>query len=434
MSETVSALTRACPQCTAPIAVDPRFTDWCPACEWNLAPAPTPGAPRRGERARSRDRARVERLYAVLAARPAASDRHRSAAWAAAMLLATLVHLSTLAVLAGSLRLVLTGSTGLRVLGVLGLGVTWLLRPRFGRWSAHDPAELTREQAPVLHGVVDQVARALGTRGPDRIRVNGLYNASYGPVGPHRRVRLTLGLPLWTALTTDERLALLGHELGHGRNGDARRGLWLDLASRTLVAWYLLLTPGRGDAFLVRSSRTAASDRIAALLLGLLAQPVRLLVFVLARLTERSSQQAEYLADERAAVVASSAAAGGMLTKLMLGDSARARIQQQRTTAQRGGRAGRQETGPEQVEAFWTGLREYLESVPPAERERRSRLSAREMSAVDTEHPPSHLRVRMRAERPERSAAVRVDAAQWLAIEAELAPARQRVGRLLLGR
>ncbi|WP_146259116.1 M48 family metalloprotease [Streptomyces tateyamensis] len=429
MPQTITS-TRPCPQCAAPIEADPRFADWCPACEWNLAPVQEPSR-RRGERSRARSRARVERLYRALAARPPESDQHRSGAWVLAVLLATLVNLVTLAVLAGSLWLLVAGALVLKALALVGLGLAWLLRPRLGRWRAAEPGELTAAQAPVLHAVTARIAAALDTRTPDRIVVDHAYNASYARIGLRGRVQLTVGLPLWTALAEDERLALLGHELGHGSNGDQRRELWLMMAHSALTEWCRLLLPHFGYRFQRRGMRQAADTNLVTLFLQLLAQPVLLLLTVLNRLTERSSQQAEYLADNRAATVASSGAAERMLAKLMLHQSVQVRLGQQRSAAQRGGRTGRSGTAP--VEEFWTGLREYLDSVPASERERRIRLSALEMTAVDTTHPPTHLRMRMRATRPDRAATVTVDPAEWAAIEAELAPARSRIGRQLLG-
>jgi hypothetical protein len=56
------------------------------------------------------------------------------------------------------------------------------------------------------------------------------------------------------------------------------------------------------------------------------------------------------------------------------------------------------------------------------------------MTAVDANHPPTHLRVRLRAERPESPAAVVADQSQWATINLELAPARRRIAHELLGR
>jgi Zn-dependent protease with chaperone function len=430
MPESSTLTTRPCPSCATPLATDPRFTDWCPACEWNLGTEEPRGRWHRHRRAR--DRARVERLYAKLADRP--TDRPdeqpvgHGAAWLLAVVVAAVVHLLTLAVLAGSLWLLVFGYALLKVVGAAGLGLTWLLRPRLGSWRA-DASVLPREQAPALHALADRVAEELNTRRPDRIRITGAYNAFYGVRGIRRRVELSLGLPLWAALTEQERIALLGHELGHGANGDQRRGPWLYTALRTLEAWHALMMPEAGSGFQVRGSRKRLLDGLITWLLLWCAVPVRLLHGALYRLTSLSSQRAEYLADEMAARVASSQAAGAMLGKLMLKDSASTRLAQQRAAM----RNRRLAKGADPVAEFWTGLAEYLDSVPAGERERRARLSAHGMTAVDTSHPPTHLRIRLRTQRPQRPATVVVDQDQWVAIHQELAPARRRVAQELLG-
>jgi Zn-dependent protease with chaperone function len=417
--------TSPCPECAAPVVSDPRFTDWCPACEWNLEPEPPRS--RRRERRRNRDRARVERLYAVLAARSSEQGGRHGVAWFLAVVIAALVHLWTLGVLAGSLWMLVHGFALLKVVGALGVCLAWLLRPRLGSWRA-DQAVLGREQAPVLYALVDRTADTLGTRRPDRIRISSSFNASYRRGGFRRRVELTLGLPLWTVLTGPQRIALLGHELGHGSNGDVRRGFWLGTALSTLDAWYRLLTPRAGDAFVMRRRSSAATDILATVLLRWCALPVRLLHGVLFQLTMRSSQRAEYRADELAARAGSSAETAAMLGTLLLSDTVTTRVAQQR--AAHGNR--RIAKGSDPIEEFWTGLTDYVHSVPQSERDRRARLSERAMTAVDASHPPTHLRVRMMAERPERDAAVIADAAEWAAIDAELAAPRQGVARALL--
>ncbi|MDH6115599.1 Zn-dependent protease with chaperone function [Kitasatospora sp. MAP12-15] len=422
---TVTASTRSCPDCAAPIDADPRFVDWCPDCEWNLGASEPRGRWRRYRR--TRDRARVERLYAGLLGAPT-GQRRWSLAWIGALVLAAFVHAWTLAIVVGSAWLLLKGYLVLKLAGATGLGLAYLLRPRFGRWKA-DALALPRAGAPQLYALADRIADELGTRRPDRIRVNGGYNASYGRLGVRRRVQLTVGMPLWTALTPQERIALLGHELGHGSNGDVRRGLWLGLALNSLAELHQVLMPHRGDAWRVRSARTRMMDELVTFLLQICALPVRLCWTVLNRLTQLSSQQAEYLADEMAARVGSASAAGAMLDKLSLAEVATARLRQRRAA---GGHHGLAKAGDVEEE-LWTGLREYLDSVPAGERERRRRLSDREMTAVDVSHPPTHLRVRLHAERPQQPAAVTAQSVQWAAIETELEPARRRVAREILG-
>lgn len=427
-------MTRACPSCAKPIDSDPRFSDWCPACEWNLGPEPA--LSRRQVRRRARERDRIERLYGRQVTRPA--GRRRTAAWPAALLVATLVHLITLAVAAGSVVLLFSDVGAVKLLGVVGLGLTFLLRPRLGGRPGR-AGRVDRAAAPQLYELADRIADELGTRRAAVIRVSTAYQARYARRGLRREVELTLGMPLWTVLTPAERVALLGHELGHGANGDQRRGFWLVLATETLEGWLRVLQPSQGDqlmAGLVQRRRGRATplrgsgqkpliDEATTVALQVIALPVRFLLGLLGRLTEGSTQQAEYLADDLAAQVGSSKAVASMLARLALADSATTRLRQQRA-------AGGHSTAAA-GEALWSDLREYLDSVPPSELERRYRLSAREMTRIDASHPPTHLRIRLRVERPEQPAAVEPDSAQWAAIDAELAEYRSSAARSLVG-
>jgi heat shock protein HtpX len=52
-------------------------------------------------------------------------------------------------------------------------------------------------------------------------------------------VVVSLGLPLWSILKNDERIALLAHELAHVVNGDPTRGLFFKTALDSLTRWYM---------------------------------------------------------------------------------------------------------------------------------------------------------------------------------------------------
>lgn len=368
----------------------------------------------------------------------------------AALALASLVHLVTLAVVLCSLWLLLTGRLVFIVLGLVGLGLAYLLRPRLGG-RRDDPALVTREQAPQLYALTDRVAEALGARRPDRIRMQSGYRTGYARLGVRQQVELTLGMTLWTVLTPQERIALLAQELGHGATWDPRRGLWLRVALDTLDAWHNLLMPGGGDELMVsrieRSSQydalpgggvlrqmnantqKALLEELSVRLLLVCALPVQLARRGLYRLVRSGSQQAEYQADDLAARVGSSTATKAMLDALFLDETATAYLRKQRALA--GHRAAARPA--DIAQALWNGLAEYVDSVPDIERERRRRLAAREAAAVDAWHPPTHLRVRLRAQRPEQSAALLADTVDWTAIHAELEDARWRVAILVLG-
>jgi Zn-dependent protease with chaperone function len=77
---------------------------------------------------------------------------------------------------------------------------------------------LVRLDAPTLFQEVNQVARRLGVKPPDQIRL--AYLPCCGVVGWRRSRILLLGLPLLQVLTVAEFRAVLAHELTHLARGD----------------------------------------------------------------------------------------------------------------------------------------------------------------------------------------------------------------------
>ncbi|GAA2226766.1 hypothetical protein GCM10010430_02440 [Kitasatospora cystarginea] len=438
MPATPTALPRACPACSAPLEADERFPVWCPGCEWNLTPATrtpdydSPRARRLAERRQHRNaareqrvRARVEQLYESLAS---GAEPGPDRVWIAAAALAGLVHLVTLTAVSGSVALLCTDHWPLRILGLIGLVIAWPLRPRLGR-VPRGGTVLGRGDAPALYALADRVGAAVGAPPVDTIRATGDFNASFGRAGMRRRSVLTIGLPLWAALTPQQRVALLGHEFGHDVNGDHRRSLWLASAMSALTEWYRFSLPTRR-----RSRSRKLFDQIADLLAGLarwlIRQLVSALLDLLETLTTRSGQRAEYHADRLAAEVASPRAAYGMLSALLLDSSAETIRLRYRSAARLHGSRSRRSAaapGPD----LWAEFGGMAAALPPAELERRMRLSARQLGAVDRTHPPTHLRLRLLGTRPETEAAVLLSDAEAELIEAELAPSRDRVARSL---
>src|SRR3954469_1210524 len=117
--------------------------------------------------------------------------------------------------------------------GVLLLLIAAYLVPQLGRVPRHAEV-LTREQAPALYGLIDRMGVALGAPPPDLIGVEPWFNAQTTVVGLRRQRVLTLGLALWGALSPQQRVALIGHELAHFGNGDVRRGFVVSPAMTTL--------------------------------------------------------------------------------------------------------------------------------------------------------------------------------------------------------
>ena len=399
-----------CPQCGATIPASGPYPAWCDTCGWNLAGPPE--EPSRQSKLDVVDRRLASRLGAGLAAEFSADTDLRprlTRAKAAAYALAVLTL--ALALFFGLLGVVLLvlGVTrpniAFVVLGALFLGVGVLMRPRLGR--APQGVPLSRDDAPALHGLVDDVSAALGTRAAGVVLVDAQWNASWSVTGLRRVRVLTLGLPLFRVLGPQERVALVAHELAHGRNGDARRGLLVGSAWRALAELYAILAP---DPY-----AEGVFDGIFNLVFWLVSRPVYGVLLVHGWLTAHDSHRAEYLADALAARVAGTEAASRLLEAILLEGVLHTHVVR---LAQYGDPSGLIDT-----------LADDVRAVPERERLRRRRVAQLERSSLDAFHPPVAKRMAVLETRAELPAAVTLSAEDAAAIDRELAPLHAGVER-----
>ncbi|WP_307865384.1 M48 family metallopeptidase [Streptomyces montanisoli] len=344
----------------------------------------------------------------------------RDAAGIAAYAVALCVHALTLALLVGGVLLLVYGwGIVMPVAGVLMLGFAWLLRPRFGRLPDDEPV-LHRAEAPRLFALVDEVAAVAGTRGVDAIVVTAEVNASVTTYGVRGRRLLSIGLGLWEITTPGQRVALLGHELGHYANGDSRHGLIIAKALGSLTTWCRLLAP--------ISSPTGWQVALTAMYLlprWLFAGTLVLLD----GLTLRAAQRGEYLADSLAAKAGSSDAAATLMDRLTVAESAETALRREANSGRIRGAGEASRTEPWQ--GLWKRLAAHMDSIPESEYERRRRVGALRGHSVDSTHPPTHLRRAALLAATPVAASVVTDTAAEEAIATELAPARERLAREL---
>lgn len=405
--------TQLCPDCGREVDCNPSFPRWCPACDWNLDPLPA--RPRRGARRvaeKAADRL-ARRLYEQIRARPPRGRGgylSRLLTWS----LACYVHLLTAAMAVGAVLLIVPGlglAAPVRVLGAVLLGGPALYVQPFRRRERQPYAAIGRADAPALFALVDEVARDIGGPAVDSIVVTAEFNASYFKLST-RRPAIAIGLTLWSILEPQEWVALLGHELGHRVNGDLRRTAFVGRAIASVRRWRLLLEPGYRPARQRMAGGFGTGPVILAeLLLPLVLIPLALLVETFGNgmqlLVYRQGQRSEYYADDLSAATAGTAAAVSLLNKMLIGDS----CEQVMLHARR----HRPDTN------VWQAVREFAESVPEMEWQRRSRLAARSMQRVDISHPPTQLRARMLRDRPAREPSIVLDSARAEAIETEVA-------------
>jgi Zn-dependent protease with chaperone function len=195
---------------------------------------------------------------------------------------------------------------------------------------------------------------------------------------------LTLGLPLFELLDADRRVALIAHELAHGRNGDQRRGLVVGSALSTLEELYLALTPRET---MLRYTGLAAGELLGNLLGWLLSQPVKWLLYLELHLLLHDMQRAEYLADALAASAAGTDAMISLHETLLMSSVVSTTL----------ARAAREQRDPGEL---FDQMRDDIDAVPARERERRIRAAEQEGTKLGSTHPPTAMRIDLLRSRP----------------------------------
>ncbi|MET7861205.1 M48 family metallopeptidase [Streptomyces sp. NPDC005318] len=410
-----------CPECGTEVRTDSRFVPWCAACDWNVDPGAPEEAAGRLERLQRRlARQHGEKLLAEVTAGAALRPR-RDVASVLAYAIALAVHGTTAALVVTGILLVTLGWGGpLPLLGALVLAIAWALRPRFGRLPDDAPV-LHRADAPELFALIDDVAEVVGTTGVHVVVVTTDVNASVTTYGLRQLRRLDIGLGLWEILTPQQRIAMLGHELGHYANGDTRHGLITVNALRSLTLWRHLLEP------VPRPNLIEMAINAFYLLPSCAVQGVLML---LDHLTFRATQRGEYLADSFAARAGSTAAAVELMDRLTVGDSAGLALLREANTQQvtRFGDPARKEAW----RGLWERLAAHMDSIPESEYERQRRCSALRGHSVDATHPPTHLRIACLLTGAPTAAEVTAAPERQIALDAELAEPREKLARRLL--
>ncbi|MDQ1542107.1 MAG: hypothetical protein QOH29_2833 [Actinomycetota bacterium] len=417
MSSVVEAPT-LCPECGATLPVDPGYSPWCDDCGWNVDPYPPP--PPEGRLAQRRDQLGADldaRLLAVAA--DSGSDSSSSAAKRAAFTLSIAVHLLTIGLAALAVEVAvgstIRGAVRVIVVGILTLIVISMV-PRFRGLPPH--TRVVRDvDAPNLWRLIARVAEATRSPLPNYVVLSTEYDAWSAIVGLRRRRVLGIGMALWSTITPAERVAVLGHELAHGRRGDCRGNLLVQAAGESLRQWGRLLgittPPGTRSGHYIMDFGLAeyqATQFIGVALFNVLTiLPRRVFIWwarALSIATARAGQRGEYFADDAAAVAASSKATLSLLDELYLIDVVQA--WEHRLRIQRRAPA-------------WTDLRATLDAVPPRQVERLRRVGRLRHQRIDASHPSTAARIDVVKARPARAGTIWLSDGDDAAITAELA-------------
>jgi heat shock protein HtpX len=423
VTASITGVADPCPRCAVPQTTARGAAPWCPACEWDLDRFEPDRA--RAEFGRRWLDRRLHRVaYRLTTAQFAAlrraplTGRSVTAARVVTLTAAVLLILGVLGLGVFGAWLVVTHDTAVTVLfGLVVLGLAYALRPRLGRLRdlPDDVEMLDRASAPALFALVERVAADIGAPVPHRLGLGTGFNAFTVTAGLRRRRVLVVGAALWATLGPAERVALLGHELGHFVNGDLRRGPLNQATETTLGKLAYLLSPsedGRSAGFLTM---------ITALLVGAVMWVLSGLIFgahlLLVWVSQRDSQRAEYLADELAARAAGTPAAVRLFDQMLITASID-------TVVRREARAGRG------ARAWYAAAEQARATLAPAIPGLRQ-LSRRDEVSLFASHPPTGLRAAMLEQRPARPAAITLTPPESERIDAELAGQYERVRREL---
>jgi Peptidase family M48 len=285
------------------------------------------------------------------------------------------------------------------------------MRPRPGRVPSVDV--VSRNDFPAVYAFVNEVASELGGRPIDHIVVNEDFNAQYAVVGWRRVPVLWIGLPLWMVLRPQERVALLGHEVAHGVNGDGTRGFIIGSALSALDQWIAFLRDPLHDA-------ATLGQTLAALAMWILSIPFAALQRLLVQLLWLDKQGAEYFADHLGSTISGTDAAVSLLQRLGC-------VEHLHEVLLRNAHSISQ-SGARMLALF----RDRIASLPDREWERLARLSQREGARLDASHPPTGHRVTLLRAHP--VAKPRIVATQSVmgTIDAELEKLQQGMGKRLM--
>lgn len=331
-----------------------------------------------------------------------------------AVLVALPVHAVSLAFAVGGVVLLATGATWpLKACGVLLILAAVSTRPRVARTPDHVSA-LHRQDAPILFGLLDDVAASTGAPVPRVVVVDEHFNAFATRVGWRRTPVIGIGAPLWVPATPQGRVALLAHELGHFAHGDLTHGRWVSGAQQSLLHWVDVLTPLRHVTY----------DALVGLVHKLLFAPLRWTLIgyllLIGWVSAPARQRQEYLADLDAVTAAGTDGAVDMLDLVMFEPTVSAAITRAAVSGHR----------PD----VWHVVTAAVAEITEESRERQRAHASSVASRIDDSHPATALRLRLVHNIPHREASLVLDPERCRKLDAELADSMARAAKSITDR
>jgi Zn-dependent protease with chaperone function len=306
------------------------------------------------------------------------------------------------------------------LLGVLLLVLAWLLRPRVGRLKrlVADGDRVSARQAPALHAVIGRIAAAVEAPAPDVLVLDYSWNAAAATAGFRQTRVLFLGVPLLLALSPQQIVALIGHELGHFRH-DTGPALLTRPALTVFGGLSALFRPPRGSAI---DRGLGGLYALMFLLYQVVGGTISLLLYgvhlALHLVAAPDGRRAELRADAMAARAAGTVAALEVIDLLPLLPELSRYVQHHVPEDRLAGE-------------HWRGL---LSAVRDREQERapmRRQLTNRTHASLFASHPAPGRRHEWLGRRPVEQPSVVLDAETGAAIQRELGPYAKAMQRAL---
>ncbi|SFT14218.1 Zn-dependent protease with chaperone function [Paenibacillus sp. BC26] len=374
--------TEQCPECHAHVTAHPNFMSWC-ECGWNLKPHRQEHAPsifasfyeRLGQRVGKQLLSDMEVLEHLMP-KPTKTKLFT-------LVMATVIHAISLAMVLLCLFAlsIYREYPVLAILAVPMLILLWTQRPRIPKLSKDEKRDIVpREPFPTLYAFADQIAEYLHMPHFEGILIDEEFNASYRQAGLKQKRYLTLGLPLFSILSPAEKAALIGHEVGHGINGDSTRNLYTYTAIITLENWFRLLASRGDDEVLVEGNLFGLVSNVVGMLMRMVSFIPQLLIKLFIHSIYYESQKAEYMADYLGAKVGGTEGAIGLSRKMFCETTFT--LSRQRFVL-RGAKGN-----------YFDELKAAAASIPSREFERIRRVEMMEGSTLDRTHPPTAYRIR----------------------------------------
>jgi len=398
------------------IPVHDGLPSWCEHCNWGVKSDRT--LIDDGFLARQYIRAGERYGRSLLESLKATSTHNLRPRWtlskAIGFFVATCIHALTVVVIALGILLIATQYTEVLLL-FLGIAMCifgWMMRPQPGSVPTEDIVD--RKEFPALYAFVDSIVRELGGRPVKHIVVNEDFNAYYAVVGWQRSSVLAIGLPLWTSLAPQERVALIAHEIAHGVNRDGTRNFIVSSALNALDGWISFLRAPYHHAVGVFEVLSACATWV-------LSYPFALAQVLLVQLLIFDKQKAEYFADYLASTISGTAAAVMTLQRLSSGEHLHDVLLKNAYSSSQSGAS------------ILHRFRTRIQTLPDREWQRLARAGQLEGARLDASHPPTAFRIEFLNAHQVTTPKVLATEASMSEIDRELSTLEERLGQRLIG-